>query len=97
MCGRTVAAVDAVRVGHVGLVIGRVEVFTIPAGREKDLTPKAIFAIGVGESWSLGLPGFIEVEAGRNFRSVIMKVRRRDQPKPRDCLRFRGVIVTSGS
>jgi hypothetical protein len=71
----------------VGLVIGRVEVFTIPAGREKDLTPEVIFAIGVGESWSLGYPRFIEVEAGRNFRSVIMKVRRRDRPKPRDCLR----------
>jgi hypothetical protein len=62
----------------VGLVIGRVEVYTIPAGREKDLSPEAIWAVGVGESWSLRLPSLIEVEADRRFRSVIMKVRERD-------------------
>ena len=50
MCGRTNAVVDAVRVRHVGLVIRRVEVYTIPAGREKDLSPEAIWAVGVGES-----------------------------------------------
>ena len=47
VCRRAQAVVDAVRVGHVGLVIGRIEVYTIPAGREKDLSPEAIWAVGV--------------------------------------------------
>jgi hypothetical protein len=47
----------------VGLVIGRVEVFTIPAGREKDLSPEAIWAVGVVESWSLGFRRTIKVDA----------------------------------
>ena len=48
--GRALAVVDAVRVGHVRLVIGRVEVYAIPATREKDLSPEAIWAIRVGKS-----------------------------------------------
>src|SRR5713226_6950966 len=90
MCGRAAAVVDAVRVGHVGLVIGRVKVHTIPAGREKDLSPEAIWAPGVAESWSLRHRRTIEVDAGRSFRSVvIVKVRERDRPKPRDALGIR--------
>ena len=72
------AAVDAVRVGHVRLVIGRVEVYAIPAAREKDLSPEAIWAIRVGESWSLRLGRTIEVDAGRSFRSIIVKAIERD-------------------
>lgn len=77
---RAETVVDAFRVGHVGLVIGRVEVYTIPAGREKDLSPEPIWAVGVAvESWSLVLVRSIVVEAGRNFRLiVIMKLRERD-------------------
>jgi hypothetical protein len=45
------------------LVIGRVEVYTIPAGREKDLSPEAIWAVGFGESWSLWSRRSIVVEA----------------------------------
>jgi hypothetical protein len=79
VCGRTAAVVDAVRVGHVGLVVGSVEVYTIPARREKDLSPEAIWAVGVGESWSLRHRRTIGVDAGRSFRStVIVKVRERD-------------------
>ncbi len=97
MCGRAAAVVDAVRVGHVGLVIGRVKVHTIPAGREKDLSPEAIWAPGVAESWSLRHRRTIEVDAGRSFRSVvIVKVRERDRPKPRDALGIRAPRVTSG-
>jgi hypothetical protein len=77
--GRTATVVNAVRVGHVRLVIGRVEVDTIPARREKDLSPEAIRAVGVGESWSLRHRGTIGVDAGRRFRSIeIVKVRERD-------------------
>jgi hypothetical protein len=67
--GRTATVVDAVRVGHVGFVIGRVEVYTIPARREKDLSPEAIWAVGVGESWSPRCRRTIGVDAGRSFRS----------------------------
>jgi hypothetical protein len=35
------------------LVILRIEVYTIPAGREKDLSSEAIWTVGVAESWSL--------------------------------------------
>jgi hypothetical protein len=77
--GRTATVVDAVRVGHVGLVIGRVEVYTIPAAREKDLSPEARRAVGVGEIWSLRHCRTIEVDAGRSFRLiVIVKVGKRD-------------------
>lgn len=69
MCGRAPATVDAVRVGHVGLVIGRIEVYTVPAGREKDLSPEAIGAVNVAvESWSLRR--ISTVDAGSRFRSV---------------------------
>ena len=53
MCGRALAIVDAVRVGHVGLVIGRVEVYAIPTGREKDLSPEGKRAVSVGKPCSL--------------------------------------------
>ena len=77
--GRAAAVVDAVRVGHVGLVIGRVEVYTIPAGREKDLSPETIWAVSVGESFSLRYGRTIEVNAGRSFRLIVsVKVRERD-------------------
>jgi hypothetical protein len=76
--GWALAAVDAVRVGHVRLVIGRVEVYAIPAAREKDLSPEAIWAIRVGESWSLRLGRTIEVDAGRSFRSIVVKAIERD-------------------
>ena len=75
----TETVVDAVRVCHVGLVIGRVEIYTIPAAREKDLSPEAIWAVGVAEIWSLRHCRTIEVDAGRSFRLiVIVKVRERD-------------------
>jgi hypothetical protein len=45
------------------LVIRGVEVYAIPAGREKDLSPETIWAVGVGESWSLLFRRTIEVEA----------------------------------
>ena len=67
MCVRTLAVVDAVRVGHVGLVIGRIEVYAIPAGREKDLSPKAIWTVSVGESRSLCFRRTIEVDANTRF------------------------------
>jgi len=53
-----------------GLVVLRVEVFTVPAGREKDLSPEAIWAVGVGESWSLWFRRTIEVEAN-SFMSCV--------------------------
>ena len=37
MRGRALAAIDATRVSHVGLVICRVEIHTIPAAREEHL------------------------------------------------------------
>jgi hypothetical protein len=61
--GRTETVVDAVRVGHVGLVIRRVDVHTIPAGREKDLSSEAVWAVGVAESWSLRHWSYIAVDA----------------------------------
>jgi hypothetical protein len=76
VCGRAEAIVDAVRVGHVGLVIGRVEVYTIPASREKDLSPKGNRAYSVVKSWSLWYRTIV-TDAGSSFRSVITKVRRR--------------------
>jgi hypothetical protein len=45
------------------LVIGRVEVYTIPTGREKDLSPEAIWTAGVGKSWSLWFGRAREIEA----------------------------------
>ena len=73
VCGRAQAIVDAIRVGHVGLVIRRVEVYTIPAGREKDLSPEAIWAVNVAvKSWSLRR--ISTVDAGSRFRSVITRV-----------------------
>ena len=56
-----------------GLVIGRVEVYAIPAGREKDLGPEGKRAVSVVKSWSLLLSRTIKVDAGSNFRSVITK------------------------
>ena len=50
VCGRAQTVDDAVRVGHVRLVIGRVEVYAIPAAREKDLSPEAIWTGGFDES-----------------------------------------------
>ena len=71
--------VDTVRVGHMRLVIRRVEVYTIPAGREKDLSPKAIWAISIAETWSLRHIKIIEVNAGRSSKSItIAKVLERD-------------------
>ena len=79
VCGRTAAVVNAVRVGHVGLVIGRVEAHAIPARREKDLSPEAIWAVGVGKALSLRHCRTIGVEAGRSFwLTVIVKIRERD-------------------
>ena len=75
VCRWAAAIVDAVRVGHVGLVIWRVEVYAIPAGREKDLSPEAIRAVGVGESCSLRHRRTVEVDAGGIFRLIaIVKV-----------------------
>jgi hypothetical protein len=49
---RTRAVVVGVlgRVGHVGLVVGGVEVLAVPAGREEDLGTKAIRAGPVGKT-----------------------------------------------
>jgi len=61
------------------------------------LSPEAIWAIGAAESRSLRNRGTIEVNAGHSFRSVvIVKVRERDRPKPRDGLGFLVLRVTSG-
>jgi hypothetical protein len=74
--GRTLTVVDFAREGHVGLVIRRVEIYAIPAGREKDLSPEAIRAVGVGKTRSLRHCRTIEVEAGGSFRLIaIVKVR----------------------
>ena len=63
MRGWALAAVDATRVRHMGLVICRVEVHAIPAAREEHLCPEAIRAIRVCESWRLLLSRAIEIDA----------------------------------
>jgi hypothetical protein len=63
MRGRARAAVDATWVRHVGLVIRRVEVHTVPAAREEHLSSEAIRAIRVRESWRLRLCRAVEVNA----------------------------------
>jgi hypothetical protein len=94
--GWALTAVDAVRVGHMRLVIRRVEVFTIPAGREKDLGPEAVWAAGVGESWSLWSRRSGIVEANSCLVLASGAVRRSgNQPVPGDCLGFRGAGVGS--
>jgi hypothetical protein len=70
--GRAQAVVDAIRVCHVSLVIRRVKIHTVPAAREKDLSPEAVGAIGVSESWSLWCRRAIEIEA--NFRLEFSKL-----------------------
>jgi hypothetical protein len=65
---RALTVVDAVRVRHVGLVIGRVEVNTIPTGGEKDLSPEGGCTSRVAESRSLCLCRTIG-DAGRGFSS----------------------------
>ena len=67
MRGRALAVIDAIRVRHVGLMIGRVEVYTIPAAREEDLSSEAIRAIRVRESWCLRLRRAVEVNAKYAF------------------------------
>jgi hypothetical protein len=63
MRGWALAVIDTTRVSHVGLVIRRVEVHTIPASREEYLCSEAIRANRVIESWCLRLTRAIEVEA----------------------------------
>ena len=97
MRGRAQTVVDAVRVGHVRLVIRRVEVYTIPASREKHLSPEAIWAVGVADVWGLRHRRTIEVDAGRSFRSRINRIgSERDLPEPGDGLGCRGASVTPG-
>lgn len=52
---RTVVVVLAGRIRYVRLMIRRVKVLAIPAGREKDLSTKATRAVIVGETIGLGL------------------------------------------
>jgi len=61
--GWALAVIDATRVRHVGLVIRRVEVHTIPAAREEHLSSEAIWAIRGCESWGLRLSREVVVEA----------------------------------
>jgi hypothetical protein len=70
--GRAQAIVDAIRVCHVSLVVWRVKIHTVPTAREKDLSPEAIGAISVGESWSLWRRRAIEIKA--NFRLEFSKL-----------------------
>jgi hypothetical protein len=55
-------AVD--RIGHVGLVIWRVEVLAIPTGREEDLGTEATRASVGGKAIGFGCCWAIEVQAG---------------------------------
>jgi hypothetical protein len=76
---RALAVVDAIRVRHVGLVIRRVEVHAIPAGREEHLCSEAIRAIRVCESWRLRLSRAVEVNANNRFRmSLDIGTRRKE-------------------
>jgi hypothetical protein len=60
------------------------------------LSPEAIGTVGFGESWCLRHRRTIGVDAGRSFRStIIVKVRERDLPEPRDGLGFLILRVTS--
>jgi hypothetical protein len=43
------AVVDAIRVGHVRLVVGRIEVLAIPARWEEDLGTETVGAVDVGD------------------------------------------------
>jgi hypothetical protein len=70
--GWAAAVVDAVGVGHVGLVIRRVEVYTIPAGREKHLGPEGRWAAGVVKSWSLRHGRTVEVDAVRSIGLIVI-------------------------
>jgi hypothetical protein len=63
MRGRARAAVDATWVRHVGLVIRRVKVHTVPTAREEHLSSEAIRAIRVCEPWRLRLCRAVEVNA----------------------------------
>jgi hypothetical protein len=74
---RANAVVDTIGVSHVRLVIRRVEVHTVPTSREEYLGPETIWAISVGESWSLWYRG-IEVDADCGLASVVVIVRGRD-------------------
>jgi hypothetical protein len=56
---RSVIGGTAAGVGHVRLVIGRVEVHTIPAGWEEDLGTETVGAVGGGHSPGLGRGGWI--------------------------------------
>ena len=67
MRGRAAAVIDATRVHHMGLVIRRVEVHTIPAGREEYLCSEAIRALCVVHSWRLRLIRLAVVEASFVF------------------------------
>lgn len=48
--GRAQTIIDLSGVRRVRLVIRRVKVHTIPASREKDLSPETIWTVRVGES-----------------------------------------------
>ncbi len=78
--GRALAAIDAIRVRHVGLVIGRVEVHTIPAGREEHLCSETVRAIGICESWRIRLTRAVEVDANNiHFVSYQLATRRKEE------------------
>jgi hypothetical protein len=66
----TFPVIDATQVRHMGLVIRRVEVLTIPAGLEEYLCSKTIRAICVVESWRLRLGRAVEVDALFGFVSA---------------------------
>ena len=67
MRGRAAAVINATRVRHMGLVISRVEVLSIPAGSEECLCSEAILALCVVESWRLRLIWLVIVEASFVF------------------------------
>ncbi|CAG8630544.1 17608_t:CDS:2, partial [Acaulospora colombiana] len=62
------AIVHSVRIGHMGLVVGRIEVNTIPAGREEDLGAQTIGAVGIRDAGSLGrLACIVETDKGNGL------------------------------
>jgi hypothetical protein len=62
--------VHPVGISDMGLVIGRVEIDTIPAGREEDLGAKAIRAVDIrdtGSLWRLAI--IVETDEGHGLLS----------------------------
>jgi hypothetical protein len=68
--GRALAVVDAIGVRHMRLVVRRVEVLAVPAGRVDTLCPEVIFTVGVDNTWGRRFIRQIVVEADRGIPRV---------------------------